>query len=366
VITHVALEDFKCFAALRLSYGALTLLTGYNAGGKSSALQPLLLLAQQLRRAPSLTEVGLNGPLVRLGTVGDIVPAGVASSNPSFTFESPSDTLHLRFGARAGERTLHVRELMPSEAGRDPNGEVLRTLRTLVFISAVRAPTGAAYPVPDAEQDWRSNVGLDGRYAAYWLDRTSDDVVPEARRHPNEPADSVRKQVDAWMGTLFPGAQVNARLLPEASSIALQFRLRAAGEWQRPANVGYGLTYALPIIVALLVAREGQVVVIDSPEAHLHPSAQSQMGRALAHFAASGVQIVVETHSDHLLNGSRLAVREGRLAPSAVRVHFFAGSEREGNGVTTLRMDEGGRIDDWPRGFFDQAEQDLASLTGWE
>src|SRR5262249_15841889 len=157
-------------------------------------------------------------------------------------------------------------------------------------------------------------------------------VSPE-RRHPGEPAPSFRKQLDAWIGALFSGAQANVQSFPTISMFSLQFRLSEIGAWRRPANIGYGLTYAFPILVALLAASKGQIVVVDSPEAHLHPSAQSSMGRILAHFAKAGVQIIVETHSDHLLNGVRLAIKEGQLSNSSLRIHFFAGPSPGGHGV---------------------------------
>ena len=106
--------------------------------------------------------------------------------------------------------------------------------------------------------------------------------------------------------------------------------------------------------------------MIDSPEAHLHPSAQSQMGRLLARFAAAGVQILVETHSDHLLNGARLAVKERVLPHTALQIHFFTGATKEGHGVVSPTLDSNGRIDEWPDGFFDQSEKDLSRLTDWE
>src|SRR5258708_39648245 len=112
-------------------------------------------------------------------------------------------------------------------------------------------------------------------------------------------------------------------MLSPVSRLNLPILLSEIGVWYRPANVRYGLTYAFPIIVALLAAEDDQIVVIDSPEAHLHPSAQSQMGQLLARFAAAGVQILVETHSDHLLNGARLAVKGGVLPHSEMQIHFF-------------------------------------------
>ncbi len=116
----------------------------------------------------------------------------------------------------------------------------------------------------------------------------------------------------------------------------------------------------------MLAAREDQIVVVDSPEAHLHPFAQSQMGMLLAHFAAAGVQIIVETHSDHLLNGVRLAVKKGIVGNSDVRIHFFTGAGPTGHGVLSPALDSEGRIDEWPEGFFDQLERDLSRLAGWD
>jgi predicted ATPase len=135
--------------------------------------------------------------------------------------------------------------------------------------------------------------------------------------------------------------------------------------WRRPANVGYGFTYVFPILIALLTAKEGQLLIIDSPEAHLHPSAQSQMGRMLGIFAATGVQIIVETHSDHLLNGARLAVKSGNLSPSELVIHFFTGITEKGHGVVSPSIDKNGQLSDWPEGFFDQSEKDLTQLAGW-
>ncbi len=120
------------------------------------------------------------------------------------------------------------------------------------------------------------------------------------------------------------------------------------------------------MIVALLTASPGALIVIDSAEAHLHPRAQSVVGRMLGQMAGTGLQIFVETHSDHLLNGVRLAVRDGLLGPQDVALHFFSMNPDSTTGqVTALSLDPHGAIDSWPEGFFDQAERDLAVLAGW-
>lgn len=358
MITSLEIQNFKCFKHLRLSFGALTLLTGFNASGKSSAIQPLLLLSQGLRSSSGGKTFALNGPLVRLGGVGDILPSDSNIPEVSFGVAGASGEARWAFRATAGERFLRTLryESKPSA--------LTSELARLTYISAVREGTADAFPLPDvAEQS--ADVGSDGRFAAYQYDRFVDEEVPALRRHPSQSAASLRKQMDAWLSGLFPGAQVNVQFVPQMSQVGIQFRLSDIGNWRRPANVGYGLTYAFPILVALLISRENDVVVIDSPEAHLHPSAQSQMGRLLATFAASGVQILIETHSDHLLNGARLAVKEKILTPNALQIHFFTGAHKAGHGVVSPAIDSEGRISDWPDGFFDQSEKDLSRLSGW-
>jgi len=132
----------------------------------------------------------------------------------------------------------------------------------------------------------------------------------------------------------------------------------------RATNVGFGITYILPVIVAALASPVGTLLLIENPEAHLHPKGQVCRGDLLARAAHAGVQVVVETHSDHVLNGIRLAVRDGRLQPDHVQMHFFRRPERGGqaNEVVSPRVDRNGRISSWPNDFFDQWDKSLEAL----
>ena len=368
MITELSIENFKCFRHLNLPIAPLTLFTGYNGGGKSSAIQPLLLLSQGLRGGVSPTTFALNGPLVSLGMVADIKRSddGNSETNTIFVISTAGERTTWEMSTRHDARSLHGQhktELRNSDA-------VLLSptfqLRRLCYLSAVRQGTSEVYPFPDYADEFVADVGADGRFAAFWYDQAVDDEVVAARRHPDEPATSLRKQFDAWFSSVFPGARANVQKLKPVTQLCLQFQLSDVGEWRRPANVGFGLSYVFPILVALLVAQEEQIVVIDSPEAHLHPSAQSQMGQLLAHFAAAGVQILVETHSDHLLNGVRLAVKDKVLGHEGAQIHFFTGATEESHGVISPSLDADGSVSEWPAGFFDQADKDLSRLTGWE
>lgn len=366
MLEFLELEGYKCFERLRVPLAPLTLFTGFNGAGKSTALQPLLLLAQAARLriwgAESLEgELPLNGDMVRLGSAGDVIRAGY-SGDTRFFIGAGSHSLAIGVSARAGERALRARDL----AQGDEDLELATRLNRLVHISAVRGGPSDTFPIPDRSISQVADVGVDGRFASYWYHTLADTEVPPERCVQGESGTTFRRQVDAWLDRLAPGANANVQALPVASSLALQFRLSDTGEWRRPANVGYGLTYAFPILVALLAAQPGDILVIDSPEAHLHPQAQSRMGSMLATFAAAGVQLLIETHSDHVLNGARLAVRDGVIKSTDLSLLFFSGSTPEGHGVSAPRIDKEGRIDEWPDGFFDQNDKDVSRLAGWD
>lgn len=373
MISAVHIERFKCFSALDLALGQLTLLTGYNAAGKSSSIQPLLLLSQALREPPLGTILPLNGPLVRLGSAGDVTSAKTGGS-VRLGVSAPGD--ESAFWVFEHDRELSRNELrlrhshFSSEAGDQPRwepsasgGDLLARVREIIFLGAVREPFSEAQPYPDNPSMIVGDVGDDGRYAAYWFVRQADEEVPEVRRHPEDARVTVRAQVEAWLGEVFPGATVNAEEIEGLALAKTTFRLGRSSDWRRPANVGYGLSYAFPILIALICAKPGQVFIVDSPEAHLHPRAQSAMGRILAHFAAAGVQIIVESHSDHLLSGIRLAVRQKVLAADKVAIHFFGGFDSEGDQRTRIAIAEDGSVEEWPVGFFDQAITDLIGLS---
>lgn len=131
-----------------------------------------------------------------------------------------------------------------------------------------------------------------------------------------------------------------------------------------PAHSGFGLTYSLPILVAGLLVKPGSILIVENPEAHLHPQGQSQIAQFLARVAASGVYVVVETHSDHIINGTRLscADREHPLQSDDVIIHYFDRDNEGAPSVEAIRVNSRGNLSKWPVGFFDQFERDLAEI----
>ncbi|UBF25671.1 DUF3696 domain-containing protein [Kovacikia minuta CCNUW1] len=117
------------------------------------------------------------------------------------------------------------------------------------------------------------------------------------------------------------------------------------------ADVGFGVSQILPVLVALLVAQTGQLVYLEQPEIHLHPRAQVALAQIVADAANRGVRVVVETHSELLLVGIQSLVAEGKLSPDKVKLHWFTRREDGVTEVSSADLDETGAFGDWPEDF---------------
>jgi predicted ATPase len=384
MLTSLKLSNFKCFDSLSLPLAPLVLLTGFNAAGKSTTLQSLLLLAQAFRFGGRSPELNLNGPLVRLGTSGEVMSSGKGdiifaigdeAAEIEWTFQATDRikgiSIHLKslkIKTSEGIKTFKdIKELemfLPNGAKEAPRRLVQR-LRETIFLSAIRIGISEVFPSPEEASPVHADVGVQGEFAPWWFQRFLDEDIEDSRCHPTDQAKTLRRQFNAWAGQLFPGAQGNAQLIEKTNLVRLELRIGDIGDWRRPSNIGYGLTYAFPVIISGLLAKPKQILIIDSPEAHLHPLGQSQMGQFLAKVAAAGVQVIIETHSDHVINGIRLSVKNKDILPEKVAIHFFNHPDTIPQAISPL-IDSQGNLSEWPEGFCDQSEKDYAHLAGWK
>ena len=194
--------------------------------------------------------------------------------------------------------------------------------------------------------------------------RGRDDAISPALRIA-ETAPTLRHQVGARLDTFFPGCAVDVQQVPNANAVTLGTRTSEATEFLRPIHCGFGITQVLPIVVAALSVPEDSLILIENPEVHLHPAGQALMGQFVAEVAQSGRQVIVETHSDHVLNGIRRAVRSGGLPAEDVAIHFFRSRSPGAPQALSPTLDNSGNVDAWPAGFFDQFDKDMDYLAGW-
>ncbi|MFI5490555.1 DUF3696 domain-containing protein [Micromonospora echinaurantiaca] len=129
-----------------------------------------------------------------------------------------------------------------------------------------------------------------------------------------------------------------------------------------PADVGFGISQILPIVVELLSRRES-IIMIEQPETHLHPRLQSRIADLFIETAQAGGrgnQLIIETHSEHIVLRLQRRIREGVLDASDVAVIYIDQDDRGRAVVHRLRLDsEGNFVDEWPHGFFDERLDDM-------
>ena len=189
---------------------------------------------------------------------------------------------------------------------------------------------------------------------------------------------SLKSQVDFWLREISPN--INIHVSPNDTSFDIKYSYSSnklkTNEF-KSSNIGFGVSYVLPIVVATLQAcsrnpkdstlnKPKGVIIIENPEAHIHPSGQAKLMELICLAAKAGVQFIIETHSDHIINGLLVAVKKGLLEDKDSKVYFFdRENESHSTKVVPLPVSKNGRIKNAPKGFFDQLDLDMQVLMGF-
>lgn len=366
MIRSLRLLNFKPYENQLLRFSSLTLLSGLNSTGKSSVLQALLLLRQSYQQN-LLQSVGLalNGDLVRIGTAQDAFCERAKEDFIGFEIAGEDNNKGIwNFNYDLEKKAADVLNLTSKPTDFEVYQSTLFS-NNFHYLQAERIGPRPFNDISDYQVQRLGQLGTRGEYTAHFLSINEDKNIPNNQlSHPMAKSNDLRNQVEAWMREVSPGTRIKINSNPDMGLINLQYFYGDSNPY-RATNVGFGISYTLPILVAVLASPPGTLILIENPEAHLHPKGQSKMGELLALAASCGVQVVIETHSDHVLNGIRLAVHGGKLDPQDVQLHYFQRIEKDGQAVTEVvspRIDRNGRIDQWPDGFFDEWDKSLEAL----
>ncbi len=360
------LQNYKCFEAQPVTFNFLTLLSGLNGSGKSSVLQALLLLRQSYQQGLLQTiGLALNGDLVHVGTAKDALFEGAKDDMIGFDLVLGDEITEgmWRFNY---DREADVLDL----DGIRNTGDIYTANlfgKKFHYLQAERVGPRRFFETSDFLVRQGKQLGTAGEYTAQFLDTfRNESIISDILGHPEAVSLTLKDQVEAWLGEISPGTRITLTPNLDSDTINLQYSFVLGNQESnryRATNVGFGITYALPILVAVLSSVPGSLLLIENPEAHLHPRGQARIGELLALAAACGIQVVMETHSDHVLNGVRLAVHSGKVPAEVVQLHFFRRHSQDGQAqIVSPHIDENGRIDQWPDGFFDEWDKSLEAL----
>ncbi|MCM1037120.1 MAG: DUF3696 domain-containing protein [Bacteroides sp.] len=365
MIDYIHIENFKSLKDIDLVPKRLNVLMGLNGMGKSSVLQALLLLRQNGRS--DLLNIQLNGELVSLGRGQDVMYQW-----------NQGDTISIMLG------TDRLKEIIECTMGYESQNNVLRNQtevapalisqcelfgKDFCYLHAERTGPLTDYPASYADVVEGRQLGTHGQFAVHFINEYGTRMeVPEALRHPSASSSNLLSQTIAWLGEIAPDVKLHVQEIQGTDKVLLQYSYSVGNSYSnyfRPTNVGYGISYVLPVIVALLTTAPDRLVLIENPEAHIHPKGQTRLGRLIALAAAAGTQLFVETHSDHLINGIRVSVRQGDLSPEDVEIQYFSKTVRDNEQFSQnkgISIDSDGRLSDYPADFMDEWENQLRML----
>lgn len=368
MIERLSLKNFKSIEDDVFDLENLNLFSGLNGAGKSSIFQSLLLLRQSfdMHLLPA-TGISLAGEYTRIGTGKDLLYVGAEEEVVGIHLEWSDHELDLQFEYSEAS-DMQARKPDESRITGTPYETALFTPQ-FQYLSADRISPKTTYVISDYAVNQNRSLGIKGEYTAHFLSvNGSKKVSIAALLHPLAATDSIIDNLNAWMAEITPGTRVIAKLIPEINQASLHYQFATATEMTkqfRPENVGFGLTYVLPVVLAILAARTGDILMIENPESHLHPGGQSLMGRLVSIAAQNGVQIFIETHSDHFFNGVRNAVKSKDIERDNIQTFFLTRdpeSDQHKAIVHCVLIDENGKVEYWPSGFFDEWEKSLDAL----
>ena len=407
-ITKIAVKGFKSIAEeCEIDIRPLTILAGANSSGKSSIMQPLLMLKQTLEAPYDPGPLLIDGPNVKFTSAEQFLSKAINEKKVD-CFRVRVETMHVESSGteraisaettfRRGKDGIEIVKMtiktkskpdQPLRTGRftlSPEmsaeeikllGDQLLTLKTFdaversrCFLRLESQHSRALFNTTAYLESCIFNSihlpGLRGNpERIYKLTSTGhrypgtfENYVASLIHEWQETKDERLKTLTDALHTLGLTRQVGTKKIGDVG-IELQVgRLPHDRDNDTDmvniADVGFGVSQVLPVLVALLVSEPGQLVYLEQPELHLHPRAQVALAQVLADAAKRGVRVVAETHSSLLLLGVQTLVAEGDLPPELVKLHWFTRREDGTTEVDSVDLDEAGTYGDWSVDFDD-------------
>lgn len=372
MINKLELKDFKIHANLNMPLAGLTILTGQNGMGKSSVMQSLLLLRQSCDRQGNTNGINLKGDLVDLGSANDVECQSCKDGILEIDLHlSEGSELRYCFSYDVNTYDTYLPLLEGESDTKDARNCSLFS-PNFQYISAFRLGPQKGYERDTnvvEHQNQISKINGQSEFAVHYLSFYGKKIhcLPELVIGESND-DKLETQVQRWMQHISPRVSINIE--PIGADFKLNYKFSREGqpitEPMAAVNVGFGVTYVLPILVAILSAQPGSLIFIENPEAHIHPRAQAELMKLIMRAVNAGVQIVIETHSDHIMNGALVSIAENPECLHLVKAFYF---ERDDSSHTSnpvmLNILEDGRITNPPEGFFDQIDIDMRSIMGF-
>ena len=341
MINELKIKNYKCFDEDIIKFKNLTLLTGTNSSGKSSLIQSLLysgLYSSQSDMISFLNSLGSFKDLRNRNIKKDLIEIIAITSSGSSTF------------------TLNNSDEMKSELN-----TCLSYPRNLTYLNANRLPISEVNSITNIKE---RSFGINGEYSISYYEQNKSSVIDIVFDPLTK--STLSGQIDYWLKIIFSIELDFATT--KISTTHTQAYYNVDNIPHKPENLGAGISYLLSILIACLSAKKDNIIIVDNPEIHLHPKAQSRLLDFFSFISKKGIQVILESHSDHIFNAIKKNVylfhnstikEEFYLNQEDVIVHFFDNKKR-----SEILISNMGQVENHHEGLFDQFEDDLNVLLG--
>ncbi|RYD56267.1 MAG: DUF3696 domain-containing protein [Sphingobacteriales bacterium] len=381
MVTGITLENFKSHRKTEVSLSNLNVLCGTNGVGKSSVIHALLLLRESFFVNDQFAYLDFKSNPVNVGTGKDALYQ--FSDKNEITFRLNIDHQEFMFSFSSGDADLTKTVMYQAPAANHLYDRAQLSQQSLFgkscqFISAGRMGPQPSYPKDDVVVEVYNQISVIAGRAEHFVHFLSSkrdlDVIPELRS-PLTLSSDLLSQTTAWEAEISEGIDI---VIQDYGNLGYELRYqfqtgtnRGKTDDIKAENVGFGVTYVMPIIVAILSAQPGTLLFIENPEAHLHPTGQAKLTELICLASQAGVQIILETHSDHIINGILVQCKkfetEGKgIDRECTRIYYFKRDQDEHKTICkAVPIEEDGKIIYPPTGFFDQFQIDRNFLMGF-
>ncbi len=356
MIKEVKISALKSIKHLTVVCSKLNILAGANSSGKSTFLQALLLVGQN-----SYKRQGLNGEFVSLGDFRlDAKNYHVTTDKIEIELKiQPESTVPFKLTFQEEKTEAGSCSLLEEWLRSQPNPSIPLTNLTTVpvinirYLSCNRVGVRDIYPKNYSGAD---GVGTSGEYAVFRLQTNKNKRLDKALI-ADPSSETLLTQVNYWLNYII-GASISVEDLPGTDVVKASYDI-GNDRNARPCNVGSGISYLISIIVMCLLSEEDDILIIENPEIHLHPKAQSRICDFLYYIANTDRQLFIETHSDHIFNGIRAGIATNAMKKENIIINFFRLDERLCTQNSQIDIGKNGRILNYVEGLFDQFDLDL-------
>lgn len=371
MINRIKIKNFKSIQDEDLRLGNINLITGINGSGKSTFLQTLLLLRQSfLFRGFFQTKetliLGHRESLINLGNFKDILCYQTKKGEEYIELSIEFDTSEFKYKSIEYSSDNRDKSTIEGSINHPINSFIKESLfsERCQYLAAERIEPEEDYPRFNGDE----KIGKRGQFAPHFLAEYGSTEIPIKALSLKERPDSYSliNQVTDWLGEISDSIKVQVNENLKSNRIELsyfyQYQDGTPSQNHKPQNVGYGITHTLPIIVAILSAKPGDLIIIENPETQLHPRSQSKLGKLFSRAAENGIQLFIETHSDHILNGLRISVKNNEIDKDKIEVFYFSKDEKLLSKISNIKVQAKGGLTKWPDGFFDEWDNNLNKL----